>query len=102
MKPNASAFDSAIYADIFSSQPMREIWSDETRIQRYLDFERALAKVQAGIGIIPKAAADEIARHCRTEEIDFGELKKATEHIGYPVLPVIEQLVALCTNGLGQ
>lgn len=50
MKPNASVFDSAIYADIFSSQPMREIWSDGTRIQRYLDFERALANIYCSKG----------------------------------------------------
>ncbi len=102
MKPNASVFDSAIYADIFSAQPMREIWSDGTRIQRYLDVERALAKIQGDMGIIPKEAADEIARHCHVEAMDFGKLKQATEHIGYPVLPVVEQLVALCAHGLGQ
>lgn len=102
MNPNASIVDSAIYGDIFSSQPMRKIWSDEYRIQRYLDFEGALAKTQASLGIIPQQAADEIMRHCKVEEMDFGKLKTATEHVGYPVLPVVQQLTTLCADGLGQ
>ena len=102
MNPNASIYDSAIYGGIFSDPAMRALWSDDARIQRYLDIERALAEVQAGIGIIPAKAAAEIARHCRVEEMDFDKLKAATEHIGYPVLPVVQQLTANCADGLGQ
>src|SRR3974377_182865 len=29
------------------------------------------------------------------------KLKEATERIGYPVLPVVQQLVKLCRDGLG-
>ena len=102
MNPNASIFDSIIYRDIFSSPPMRAIWSDDARIQHYLDIESVLAHAQADLGIIPIEAAQEIGRHCRVEEMDFEMLRQATEHVGYPVLPVVEQLTALCADGLGQ
>ena len=102
MNPNASIYDSLIYGNIFSSQPMREIWSDQSRIQRYLDFERALAEAQAALDVIPKDAAEEIGRHCQAGEMDFDKLRQATEHVGYPVLPVVQQLVALCKGNLGQ
>ena len=102
MQPNASIYDSVIYGNIFSSQDMRAIWSDQSRIQRYLDFEAALARAQAKLGIIPQNACDEIVRHCRVEEMDFDKLRQVTEHVGYPVLPVVEQLTALCADGLGQ
>ena len=102
MQPNASIYDSVIYGNIFSSQDMRAIWSDQSRIQRYLDFEAALAKAQAKLEIIPQDACDEIVRHCRVEEMDFDKLRQVTEHVGYPVLPVVEQLTALCGDGLGQ
>src|SRR6202161_3190174 len=81
---------------------MRRVFSDGTRVQKYLDFEAALARAQARLGIIPQEAADEIVRHCNVAEIDFVKLKKATERIGYPVLPVVQQLVALCRDGLGE
>jgi 3-carboxy-cis,cis-muconate cycloisomerase len=81
---------------------MRSVFSDENRVQKYLDFEAALARSQARLGIIPKEAAEEICRHCRLAEIDFAKLKAQTERIGYPVLPLVQQLVALCRDGLGE
>lgn len=98
----ATAIDSAVFRDIFSTEPMRLIFSDESRVQYYLDIEAALARVQARLGIIPAEAADEIVRHCSAAQFDMAKLKAATERIGYPVLPVVQQLVALCDRGLGE
>jgi 3-carboxy-cis,cis-muconate cycloisomerase len=94
--------DSAIFRDIFSTEAMRKVFSDGNRVQKYLDFEAALARAQARLGIIPQDAAEEICRHCQLAEIDFDKLKTQTERIGYPVLPVVQQLVALCRDGLGE
>ena len=90
----ATALDSLIFRDIFSTEAMRRVFSDENRVQRYLDFEAALARVQGRLGIIPQEAADEICRHCSVGEYDMAKLKQQTERIGYPVLPVVQQLVA--------
>jgi 3-carboxy-cis,cis-muconate cycloisomerase len=98
----ASVLDSAIFRDIFGTEAMRTVFSDGTRIQYYLDIEAALARVQARLGIIPEAAADEICRHCSVDQYDFAKLKTQTERIGYPVLPVVQQLVGLCRDGLGE
>jgi 3-carboxy-cis,cis-muconate cycloisomerase len=98
----ATALDSTILGDIFTTREMRRVWSDETRIACYLEFEAALARVQARLGIIPAKAADEIVGKCKVENIDFAKLKRQTERIGYPVLPVVQQIVALCADGLGE
>ncbi|HVY57542.1 MAG TPA: 3-carboxy-cis,cis-muconate cycloisomerase [Xanthobacteraceae bacterium] len=98
----ASAVDSHIFRHIFSTEPMRRVFSDETRIQRYLDIEAALARVQARLGLIPAEAAEEICRHCSVDQYDIAKLKLGTERIGYPVLPVVQQLVALCRDDLGE
>ena len=66
-----SAIDSLVFRDIFGDAEMRRIWSDENRTQRYLDFEAALARAQASIGMISKEAAAEITRVCKVENIDF-------------------------------
>src|SRR5712675_1064092 len=97
-----TAIDSAVFRDIFSTEAMRLVFSDENRIQKYLDFEAGLARAQARLGIIPQNACDEIVKHCRVEEIDIAKVKTQTERIGYPVLPVVQQLVALCRDGLGE
>jgi 3-carboxy-cis,cis-muconate cycloisomerase len=98
----ATALDSPIFRDIFTTSAMREIFSDETRTGHYLEIEAALARVQGRLGIIPVEAAREIERHCRIELIDFDLLKRQTERIGYPVLGVVQQIVALCEGGFGE
>jgi 3-carboxy-cis,cis-muconate cycloisomerase len=98
----ATALDSLIFRDIFSTEAMRRVFSDENRVQRYLDFEAALARVQGRLGIIPQEAAEEICRHCSVGEYDMAKLKQQTERIGYPVLPVVQQLVARCRDNLGE
>ncbi len=98
----ASVIDSEVFRDIFSTEAMRRIFSDESRVQYYLDIEAALARVQGRLRIIPAEAAEEICRHCNAAQIDMALLKKRTESIGYPVLPVVQQLVGLCRAGLGE
>ena len=98
----SSLIDSAVFRDIFSTEAMRQVFSDENRVQKYLDFEAALARAQGTLDVIPKEAAEEICRHCNASEIDFAKLKTQTERIGYPVLPVVQQLVALCRDGFGE
>ncbi len=98
----ATALDSAIFRDIFGTEAMRQVWSDGNRIQKYLDFEAGLARAQAKLKIIPQDACDEIVKHCTVDRFDIEKLKKETERIGYPVLPVVAQLVKLCKSGLGE
>ena len=98
----ASIIDSRIFQGIFSSDAMRQVWSDENRTQKYLDIERALAIVQGRLGLIPQAAADEIVSHCHLDQIDLGLLRQQTERIGYPILGVVSQLNKLCRDGLGE
>ncbi|MEJ2376089.1 MAG: 3-carboxy-cis,cis-muconate cycloisomerase [Pseudolabrys sp.] len=98
----STILDSPVFRDIFTTPAMRQVWSDENRVQKYLDFEAALAKAQARLKIIPQEAADEIVKHCDATLIDMAKLKEATERIGYPVLPVVQQLVKLCKDKLGE
>ena len=98
----ASIIDSKIFGDIFSEAKMRHVWSDENRTAKYLDIERALAKVQGDLGIIPREAADEIVKNCELSQIDWEQLKAKTEQIGYPIIAVVNQINANCRDKLGE
>ncbi len=98
----ATALDSRIFQDIFSTPQMRQIFSDEARTSYYLEIEAALARVQGRLGIIPEKAAREIERQCRIENIDFFRLKQQTERVGSPILGVVQQIVERCADGLGE
>src|SRR6266545_4401297 len=98
----ATALDSIIFRDIFSTPEMRLVFSDEYRTTCYLEIEAALARVQGRLGIIPPEAAREIDNKCKLENIDFAKHKTTTERIGYPILGVVQQIVAFCDKGLGE
>jgi 3-carboxy-cis,cis-muconate cycloisomerase len=98
----ATVIDSTIFGNIFGTEAMREVWSDENRTRKYLEIEAALARVQARLGIIPEKAAAEIERNCKLEKIDMQKLRAQTERIGYPVLGVVQQIVELCAQDLGE
>jgi len=101
----ASQLSAPIFSSILAHPASTERWSDITRTSYYLRFEAALATVQGSLGIIPLKAANEIVKHCSIEIIDWDELRKQTELIGYPVLPVVKQLVKKVNElepGLGE
>lgn len=98
----ASIIDSQIFGNIFSTEAMREVWSDRNRTKHYVEFERALAVVQAKLGIIPQEACDEIVKNCHIDKIDMERLREQTERIGYPVLGVVTQINQLCRDKLGE
>ena len=55
-----------------------------------------LARAEARCGVIPAEAAEVIARESRFERLDFEHLRHETDIVGYPILPLVHQLVAMC------
>ena len=52
-----------------------------------LDFEAALARAEAAIGVIPQAAAGPIAKACRAESFDLAALAEAATRSGNLAIP---------------
>lgn len=97
----AHVTDSHIFRDLYSTDEMRAIFEDRRLIQHWLDVEAALAQAEARLQIIPKAAAGEICRQARAEKIDVDALRQGTNLVGYPILPLVRQLSALCGEEAG-
>jgi len=89
--------DSVIFADMFGTPAMRGIFGDEAFLARCIDVEAALARAQARLGIIPAAAGEAITRAESAfangeRALDLARLKRETETVGYPILPLVRQL----------
>ncbi|MEM9140204.1 MAG: adenylosuccinate lyase family protein, partial [Pseudomonadota bacterium] len=93
---------SAIFGDMFGPADMRGLFADEAIVQRYLDVEAALATAQAKLGLVPHDAAEAIAASANLENIDWQRLRDRTEVVGYPILPLVEQLSSWHGGDLGQ
>ena len=98
---SSSVFDSGLFRDMFGTAEMRAIFSDAGYLSRCLEVEAALARAQAGIGMIPAAAAREISARATPACLDLAELKRETEIVGYPILPLVKQLAAACAGDAG-
>ena len=94
------ALDSAIFADMFGTAPMREVFGDDAFLARCIEVEAALARAQGRLGMIPAEAADAITRAANAlaggrEALDLARLKNQTETVGYPILPLVRQMAEL-------
>ena len=93
---STTVFDSALFRDMFGTAEMRGVFSDKALIERYIEVEIALAKAEARCGVIPAEAAVQIAELARFESLDLAHMQHETEIVGYPILPLVEQLSKLC------
>ena len=92
----STVVDSILFRDAFGTAKMRALFSDTALIQRYIDAEVALAKAEARVGVIPADAAETIARESKLERIDLDHMRHETDIVGYPILPLVHQLVGMC------
>ena len=90
------AYDSAIFRDLFGTPAMREVFSDEGLVARYVAVEVALATAEAAVGVIPTEAAQAIASGTDAALIDVAQLKAETDVVGYPIVGIVHQMAKQC------
>jgi 3-carboxy-cis,cis-muconate cycloisomerase len=85
-----------LFRDAFGTPAMRAVFSDHALIGRYIEVEVALARAEARCGVIPAEAAEQIAARSTIEGLDFDLLRRETDNVGYPILPLVHQLAKQC------
>src|ERR1700719_246869 len=85
---------SPLLAPMLSSGPMRAVCDDAATLQNMLDFEAALARAEAAVGVIPKGAADPIRAGCRADAFDIADLAEAATRSGNLAIPLVKALTA--------
>jgi adenylosuccinate lyase len=98
----SSVFDAALLKHLWGTDELRAIFSEENRVQKWYDYEAALASAQADLGIIPKAAAAEIAAKARVADVDLEAIAAEIRRIKHPLVPAVRALQALCVGGHGE
>jgi 3-carboxy-cis,cis-muconate cycloisomerase len=85
---------SPLLAPLLSSAAMRAVCDDAAYLQHMLDFEAALARAQAAIGVIPQSAAAPIAAACKARTFDLPALAEAAARSGNLAIPLVKALTA--------
>jgi len=94
--PSTTVLDSILFRDAFGTPAMREVFSDFYLISRYAEVEIALAKAEARCGVIPAEAAEAISARTDVSALDFDLLRRETDNVGYPILPLVHQIARQC------
>jgi len=75
---------------------MREIFTEERKLQRWLDVEAALARAHAAVGNIPKEAAEEIERKANVAHVSVERVKEIEKRTRHDVMAMVEALTEAC------
>ncbi len=80
--------------EIFGDEEILELFSEATLVEVWLEVERELALAQSELGILPNEAAAAIVAEATRDKADLARLREQTRVVGYPILPLLEQVKA--------
>ncbi len=86
------ALDSKIFAPLFGDDEISGLFDDKAYLGTMLAVEGALARVEAGLGIIPSAAGEHISRVAAAFSPDPSKIGRAARPSGVPVIPMVKAL----------
>src|ERR1700693_46382 len=98
----SSVFDATLLKHLWGTDELRAIFSDENRVQKWYDYEAALARSQAEVGIIPRAAAAEITAKAKVANVDLEAVAAEIRRIKHPLVPALRALQAACAGDHGE
>ena len=87
-----TALDSKIFGPLFKDDEIAGLFDDEAFLRAMLAVEGALARVEAGLEIIPASAGERISDVCKTVEMDPQLIGQGTRRDGVPVISLVKAL----------
>jgi 3-carboxy-cis,cis-muconate cycloisomerase len=98
---SATALDCIVLGNLFASEEVRRLFDSRRLVQSWLDAERALARAEAEVGVIPVAAAERIAREAQADRFDLEALGAEVEAAQHPLVPLVRALAEHCGEEAG-
>lgn len=66
-----SALDSRVFRNLFGTQEIRDVFTDEAYVRRMIETEAALARAQSKVGIIPSEAGEKLTQALSAAKIEY-------------------------------
>lgn len=83
---------SSIFEAFLSTGEVQEAFGERALVAAMLRFEAALARAQADVGLIPRAAAQSIIGTCKVELFDVARIVREGPRAGSLAIPLVESL----------
>ena len=84
--------DSVLFGGLFGSDEMRAVFAERGYVQRLLDVEAALARVEGRLGIIPPPAAAAITAAAQVDRVSLAEIGASARTVGAPIVGLVKAL----------
>ncbi len=75
---------------------MRRVFDEESKLQKWLDVEAAVAEAQASVGDIPKQAADDILSKANTKIVTLARTKEIEKETHHDLMSMVMALSESC------
>lgn len=94
---SVSAIDSRVFRNLFGTQEIRDIFTDDAYVRRMIDTEAALARAQSKVGVIPADVGEKLTQALNAAVIEYEDLARS------PALPLCRSpaLAPLPSAGAG-
>ena len=80
----------------YGREEMKAIFTEENKLQKFLDVEAALAAAQADLGIIPKDDAWKISTNANLSAVTVEDVRAIEDEIKHDVMAVVRALSSKC------
>ena len=97
----SGTLDSRVFRVLLVSEDMIRVFSDQHKVQKWLDTEAALARAQARLGIIEPRRAEQITKFARAELVDLdaiGENYKSS----ITIVPLLKEFKKVFDDDSGE
>jgi 3-carboxy-cis,cis-muconate cycloisomerase len=79
-----------LFQDAFGTPGMRDVFSEEAFVRRFMEVEAALARAEADVGLVPQEAADRITATASLEYLDLDRVGEKVAEIDLFTVAIIE------------
>ena len=86
----------------YSYPEMYAIFTEEAKLQKWLDVEVALAWAHAKLGTIPEEAAEEIARKGKVGIVKLDRVKEIDREIHHDLMAMVRAFTEVCDGDAGK
>jgi len=80
----------------YGTPEMRRVFDEETRLQRMLDVEAALAWAHAEVGNIPREDAEKIVKTASVKYVKLSRVKEIDKEIRHDIAAMVRALAEAC------
>lgn len=86
----------------YSYPEMYAVFTEEAKLQKWLDVEVALAWAHAKLGTIPEEAAEEIARKGKVGIVKLDRVKEIDREIHHDLMAMVRAFTEVCDGDAGK